>query len=640
MKYTYSESAQLRIAEQGIAAITAFIEELSPVAQSKILVTRPPIPGFRKSGPALVKKQRELLAAAIGHLPNDNHRTKPLDWMAFGAIWSFWGHQKFSDAFPSGPFDFADISSEEALDFVRDIVGKCNSGCAREDVDRLVLFSGLPSTDSLSAFIARLPLRATLERDRALANLPAEVGTLRHQTKEIERNVGKLTDELTNRLDGLEKFVRSAEKSAETTAVLEKNFADFERRVFASLSKEISAVAEKVSFFSKQVDVLRKDYEDAGRTFDAELSKKQQAFHKLVTTLAAEVVDVRSALDAVVERQQDLADSLKPRDIAEFSTTTDDRTSVSFEEKNPRHYPPTWINFGSAKTVKEMAKIESLFQLTQENVIAAGVRRSDSDHVARALASAIISGQLLQCCGSLADVLGRTAAASCGGDKVLAWQVPLGLNSTVEADGVQRVAEVGAAGALVLRGINRSAFEIYGGSVRDTVVCRHLQREYGGESLALIATYAEGPATLPLSASLVELGPLLDTDILSWGGSADWQSIEIGKWALGQQHFRSPLSVRDEIDEIHRIVDILKISPTKLWRIVFSRFVDVLFLLPSASFENSLSVALLTWVLPLAKAKGLTRERVENAVHACAIEQLSVAHVRNAIDDLSPEGDA
>lgn len=637
MKYTYSESAQLRVAKQGTAAITAFIEELSPASQEKILSTRPPIPGFRKKHPTLVKKQRESLAGALGHVASDNRRPKMADWMAFGAIWSLWGHQKFAAAFPSGPFDFAEKSPDEALDFVRNLVEKCNSNCAREDVDRLVLFSGLPTTDAIDTFVARLPLRANLERDRALAKLPDDVGALRHQTKEIERHVKKLADELKANVEDVEKAARCAHQSDIATKALQDSYAEFEKRLSAESSKEFLIVADKVSSYSRQVDALRKDYDAVRRSLDNELSHKHQSLQKHINALAEEIADVRASLEAVVESQRGLLESLKSSHPPELTTVVGGATPASCEEGAQLQHAAVWMELVSGQEAKEQVQIESLFELTQRNVIASGVRETDAERVTRTMVSAMIAGQLLQCSGSLADVLGSAAAASCGGDKVLVWQVPLGLRSTVEVDSLRRIAATGAAGAVMLRGINRSAFEIYGTGVRDAVVRRHLQRKEGIESPALIATHAEGPATLPMSSSLVELGPLVDTDTLAWSDSADWRSIELGKLVLEQQNFRPLLSFRDEIDEIHRLVEALGTSPTKLWCIVFSRFINVLFLLPGASFESSVSVALHAWVLPLAKVKGLGRQRVEDAIRSYAMEQLNVANVRSALDEWEPE---
>lgn len=637
MQYTYSESAQLRVAKQGAAAITAFIEELSPASQEKILSTRPPIPGFRKKHPALVKKQRESLAGVLGHMASDTRRSKVADWMAFGAIWSLWGHQKFAGAFPSGPFDFAEKSPDEALDFVRNLVEKCSSNCAREDVDRLVLFSGLPTTDAIDTFIARLPLRANLERDRALAKLPDEVEALRNQTKEIERHVKKLADEQKANIEDVEKAVRGAHQSDIATKALQDCVARFEKRLSGELSKELLTLADKFSSCSKQVDALRKDFGVSRRPLDVELIHKHQSLQKHVSALAEEIADVRANLGAVVESHGELLESLKSPCLPELSAVADCATPASCEENAPLPYTAVWMEVGSGKEAKEQAEIESLFELTQRNVIASGVLQTDAERVTRTMVSAMIAGQLIQCSGSLADVLGSAAAASCGGEKVLVWQVPLGLRSTVEADSVRRIAASGAAGAVILRGINRSAFEIYGTGVRDAVVRRHLQRKEGVDSPALIATHAEGPATLPMSSTLVELGPLVDTDTLAWSDSADWWSIELGKLSLEQQDFRSPLSFRDEIDEIHRLVEALGTSPTKLWRIVFSRFINVLHRLPGANFESSVSVALHAWVLPWAKVKGLDKQRVEDAIRSCAMEQLNVANVRSALDEWEPE---
>lgn len=636
MTYTYSESAQLRVAKQGPAEIIAFIEELSVDSQNQILSTRAPVPGFRKNSPALLKKQRELLGAAIGYMSSDNFRPKPSDWATFGAIWSRWGLQKFSAAFPSGPFNFAEATPDESLNFVRDLVEKCNSGCAREDIARLVLFSGLPTTDSVETFIARLPLKESLEREQALAKLPEEVGALRHQTKEIERNLGKLANELQAKVEDVEKAVQSAQQSVDATTALQESLANLETKFSASSSKDSLAIADRFSTYSKQLDLLRADYEGAHQTLDFELCKQYQSLRKHVDALSKEVVEVRAGMEALIKNQQELGDSLNSKHFSGDAVTVG-QTSTSNNDESGAHYAAVWMDLGLGKEPKDQEEIETIFQLTQGNVLASGIQQSDADRTTRTMVSAMIAGQLLQCCGSLADVLGTTAAISCGGGKVLSWQVPLGLRSTVAADEVQRIAERSAAGAVVLRGLNRSAFEIYGAGVRDVVVRRHVQRQESIEQLALIATYAEGPATLPINTSLVELGPLLDTDTLVWGESTSWQSIELGKSMLKLQHFRSPLEFRDEVDEIHLLVDALGVQPTKLWRMVFSRFVNVLFLLPGASFENSVSVALHAWVLPWAKVQGLKREHVEDAIRTHAIEQLNACHVKSVLDGLDSE---
>lgn len=637
MKNTYSDSAQLRVADQGVSAIIAFIEELSLASQEKALIARAPIPGFRKGSPAFFKKQKELLAAAIGHASNESRRPKDTDWMAFSTIWSLWGRQKFPGVFPSGPFNFADFSTDESLDFVRKLVEDSKSGCAREDIDRLVLFSGLPTTDALQSFIARLPLKVNLERDKALAKLPEEVGALRHKAGEIEKNVGKLADELKAIVGGIEKAERNAQKSAAATVALQGQFSDYEKRLSASSSKDLQIVVEKLSVCSKQVDALRKDHEDTKRALDIELGKKHQSLQNRFNALTEEVSDVRANIDAIVKSQQELLDSLKTGHLTKNGFVPVDGASERNSGELHLQSTTAWVVLGQGNKAKDLARIESLFKLTQDNLIASCVRQSDADRVARTVVSAMISGQLLQCSGSLADVLGTAAAASCGGEQVLSWQVPLGLKSTSEADSVQRIAESGAAGALMLKGINRSAFEIYGSGIRDTIVRRHFQREEGREQLGLIATYAEGPATLPINTSLVELGPLVDTDTLKWDERANWHGMELGKSVVEVKNFRSPLSFRDEIDEIHRLINALETPTTKLWHIVFSKFVNVLFLLPDADFNNCVSTALHAWVLPLAKVKGLGRERVEDAIRTCAIEQLNFSDIRKALDDLPTE---
>lgn len=150
------------------------------------------------------------------------------------------------------------------------------------------------------------------------------------------------------------------------------------------------------------------------------------------------------------------------------------------------------------------------------NLLAVGVTKGAAVSVARQTVAALIAGQMVQFSGSLADMAADAVAAAIGGPTYHEWRVPVGLVSDEAASNcVEVVAE--SSGCLLLKGANLSAFEVYGAAVRDIVMRRQFSASSNGR-LALIASWAQGPAAFPNGGTLAELGPVFDTDTLPMRG--------------------------------------------------------------------------------------------------------------------------
>ncbi|RKE25911.1 hypothetical protein B0G76_7485 [Paraburkholderia sp. BL23I1N1] len=636
MSFTYSKTAKQRIAQQGVSSITAFLEEVPLAVRKKVIANLPAIPGFRKNSATEFKKQFEKLAGAIGHAPDEKFRATNSEWQAFGLIWAWWANERFSEAFPKGPYNFADISEKGALEFVRNLVEGKKSGCAREDIERLVLFSGLPTTDAMSALVDALPLRVKLERDRALAKLPEDVAGLQLKVSDIGRATEKLVQDMRTTVAEATAASSGAKHASDEIEDIKRKLSELHKVAPNSQSKEMAAITDNLAAQTKHFDSHLKMSLDAWQASESDLRSKTNALQKSVSALASEMSSIRTSLASAEDRFKLVAEALKAR--SDVSTVWDEA-----QERGPTVIAGTvkWVNASVDAEPVRVELLEAILRLVHENFIAAGVRSADADRVARTVVSATLAGQLIQYCGSLADVLGFATATSLGAGKALSWQVPLGLCDGVDVDALLKKAaeNVPKTHALLLRGVNRSAFEIYGTGIRDVVLQRQFSRR--GEAvgqIGLIATWADGPATLPGGSPLVELGPVVDSDSLTWATSADFSKIRTGEIAFEQSSIRDAQSaIGEEIAEVMRMVDAVGLPQSRFWRMAFLRFVNILFVLPGSTYAANLSIALSAWVLPWAKAKGVARETIEGAINSCAAEQLKVASVRSALDELLAE---
>ncbi|WP_124487166.1 MULTISPECIES: hypothetical protein [unclassified Burkholderia] len=641
MRFTYSDSAKRRVAQQGASSIVAFIEEVSSGLRNKIVATLPRVPGFRPNGPHVLKKKCELLAAAISHtLDEKSPRASSVDWNALGFLWAAWGREKFTH-FPDGPYDFEYATEQEAHEFLRKLIESEKAGCAREDIERLMLFSGLPSVESISAFVDALPARATLERDRALAKLPDDVATLRHQILDVKQDLENVLLDVDAARAGAVAAANTVQRALDISGNTERRISVVEAQLSTGRSDEIASLTEQVDTLRGQLDALLKDSKDVWQVSVEDLRSEYSTLCSDLSGLASEVADSRRDLVAVCDRYEELASTLMaPVDAGPMPHDASGSCDVNVSPLQSPAGVLKWTRGSSGPQSARIDDVGEMFELVLENLVASAIRRTDSDAVARTVVSATLAGQLLQCCGSLADVLGGAACASVGAGNVFSWQVPLGLNNGCDVDLLLQMAEqqVPTPQALLLRGVNRSAFEVYGTGIRDVVLHRQLTRVAAIGQPSLIATWVEGPATLPGSAALVELGPVIDTDLLAWSSSSDVNKMRFGEIAIDVGHLEEVQTrSREHVSEVLQLVDALEFPPNRLWRLAFSRFISILFGLPGASFESNLSIALATWILPWAKARGLQRAKCEAAIVSYASEQLSMPFVRSALDGLLGE---
>lgn len=137
----------------------------------------------------------------------------------------------------------------------------------------------------------------------------------------------------------------------------------------------------------------------------------------------------------------------------------------------------------------EVGSVDVACGVIANNLQACGVVKNDAKRYARLILAAVIAGQLIQFKGSTADLMADAAAAAVGGAIFHEWRVPVGLLSEDAAtDCLEAVSE--SSGCLLLKGANRSAFEVYGSAIRDLVARRQFSL-MADARLVLIASWTQ-----------------------------------------------------------------------------------------------------------------------------------------------------
>ncbi|WP_322047431.1 hypothetical protein [Paraburkholderia sp. J67] len=642
MIFSFPYEARKRIADMGTAEISAFLDETPIVLRRKIFATLPKIDGFRKNTDPGFRKDSERLVNALAHAPASKTGTSSKDWKAFEALWSAWGHERFENAFASALEAYEAAGKEDALLFLRQLVAHSADGCAQEDVRRLVEFGGLLATDGVTAFVEALPTREVLERDRTISKLPGDVKALQEGMEGFALTIRELGRQLRQVSADVSNTASAASASSELSAEVSRKLNEMEHRPPGVTSADIETIRGQVSGRSEQLEQRLAQYVEASTTSKESHERDIETLQMTIAKLTGDIDAMRLSLAVAEENYQRAMDESK----IQLALLSEQKiASVTDGEASNRKPLSGLVKWSTTKPTSETHKLtdtRAIFEFAKSSFLKIGLIKADADKVARAVVAGVLSGQMVQFRGSLAEFVAKASVRGLGGERTLSWQVPLGLYDSCDADALLEQAEAKTEhypGVLLL-GINRSAFEIYGSPIRDRV----LESHFVGTGrlplgVALFATWVDGPATLPGDRALLELGPIVDTDDLTWSQDANWDMSRCAAISFQQDEVRKLIAnTKELVNESINIVNALDLPRNRLWRFAFTRFLGTLFALPDADYERDLTIALLSWVIPWARVNGVSRENVERAIGEFSTDQLQAVSVKQALSELA--GDA
>jgi hypothetical protein len=625
MSYQYCQEAKERISALGQVAITEFIEEIPPGLLTILYKRLPRVAGFRQGSQAEFKEKHKRL---IMHLANLQTNQKGVfDWTILGWLWEAWARTKLGEKFPKS--DNTDSIYDDGPTFLKHLADQFPQA-AREDVERLFTFSCFPDHPNTVLALERFTPAQDLARDRMVDELPIRLLEIEDSLKSNETTARGML----KRLEQLEAGSTSHASSA--TAMIK----DISRtsHMIAEMQIVQNAESARTNMLERVVDRLSTIYEKKFETI-ATVETRVVALEQSVCALMArgdgwdetssELDKTKAAIAALASQEVDWARA------AEHIRTIEERvTAMEGILANGRAGTRTkpQIKLLENKPIGPFVDIISVTDacdLIASNLQAVGVMKGSAISTARQTVAAFIAGQMVQLSGSLADFLADAIAAAVGGPSYHEWRVPVGLVSDEAAfECIENLNQM--SGCLLLKRANLSAFEVYGTAIREVIVRRQFA-EYDCGPLALIASWAQGPAAFPGGGMLAELGPVFDTDTLSIRGvSAKLPQLQFGRLAKGSWRQIEGYKIEVPARTATEFMDLLsevELEGNNLWKRVVSHIYAILSAMPGGNSPENLHSLLVSWALPYAKATGGPAEKIAQIASREIAEQRAAAIV-------------
>jgi chaperonin cofactor prefoldin len=511
MPYKYSHQARERISSLGRDEINNFIEEISQRERNKFY-SQIKLPGFRKGSRLAHKEiQKELIEQLI-------HSKREAAWKQFETLWQAWAIEKLGDPLPLG--DNSELTPDLSITFLKHI-GESFPNAPKEVVERLFSFSGFPDHPDVGIELARI---SQITRDKFIDSLPRRL-------EDIEGRLDVVTKTISNtneRLGQLKVTVKSVSKHNIDVTKLQA--------AFDSLNTEFARFNSMKQSFDT-LDSAAKELTKADDALAGKINTLEQNLQTLILQgdewkdVAIEVAVLKDAINCQKEEER-ISTEKNSETICALSeriSVLERKSQGNGLESEPRVHSELSVHKHNEPFI-DIVSTKKACEIIASNFQAVGIQKGEAQSTARQIVAALVAGQLIQFSGSLADLVAEALAAAVCGPMYHEWQIPVGLVSgDVASKYVHTVAE--SSRSLLFKGANLSAFEVYGGPIRNIV----MRRQFGIDSygnFVLIASWAKGPAAFREGGTLAELGPVFDTDSFAMRGiSARLPELKFGRLA-------------------------------------------------------------------------------------------------------------
>ncbi|KJH65672.1 hypothetical protein [Chromobacterium violaceum] len=623
MSYQYSQEAKERISALGQTAVVEFIDEI-PQDLRRVFYSRlPRVQGFRPGTQAELKEKQKRL---IGHLIHPE-ASQTFDWKNFAFLWEGWARLQFGDTFPQS--DNVEPTADAGSTFLKGLVGSF-PGAAREDMERLFIFSGFPDHPDVAVALERFRPASDIARDRMIDGLPVRLGEI-----ESRLEVTKATaEDVVERIERLEATSASLAKNVEDASGGLGRSSNAVAELWAALDAE-SARSDRTEKLVDAIDTAGKKFAEATVVSDARTDALEQSMRALVARVdgwdrvATEVAALKSAITDFSARETDWAVATEAVNVLVERVAALEGILAGGNSGSVTKQRVRLLEHKPNGPFVDIHSIEKACVMVESNLLAAGITKGAAVATARQTVAALIAGQMVQFSGSLADLVADAVAAAIGGPTYHEWRVPVGLVSDEAAsDCIEEVAE--SSGCLLLKGANLSAFEVYGAPVRDIVVRRQFDASSNGR-LAVIASWAQGPAVFPNGGTLAELGPVFDTDTLPTRGvSAKLPKLTFGrlmKNSWGQVEGLDNNASKPAAGELGELLKEAGFEGGSLWERIVNLVYATLRAMPGGPLEVDLHSLLVSWAIPWAKATGGPAEEISRIAKRELAERRAEASV-------------
>lgn len=591
----YCDEAKLRVAQQGSKELQAFFDELPASERALAIKPLPAVDGFRKNSSAEVKERTKKFINVLVHASDPRFRNHDIEWGVFGWVWGYFAFKKFGDSFFLDPTELNAMGPSGAQHFLQELIRRCDESiCDRETIEKLLLYGPFADSEEASKLVGTLPSRAKLDQELELSRLPNRVTILSERVDALEVSLDSNRQELDKVAFRMSSAGESSSRLEEKVGVIDAKLEELRDSSLLStkeVDRKLSLVRQELSeavslsgVYGERLDSISSGERDSARRID-EVLVSLTALERSVRLLEA-----NSQIDRAIEANE--------------GTGVSNCVGLHRVERDWGRTPVSESGYEEARGI------------LCENFLAAGIASEDADMLAQITFAAAVSGQLIQFSGSLADILAEATSVSLSGREEFTWHVPLGLCDGELTNVVLTRMKSKKEGVrcLVLKGVNRSAFEIYGDALRDQILRRQLGCDECLDFGPIIATWVDGPSVLQGGVPLLELGPMVNSDQLKWGRTR-WGKLQPSVFVPTLQDMHaSKASLSQEKADILEAIEGLGLRRTQLRHRLLQRALTVLMRDDKGNSNQAFNLMLAAWVIPWAMAHEVRRSDFEHAL--------------------------
>lgn len=487
-----------RLRVYGERELLGFIEEITSKNDKELLRVLPSVDGFRKdSAKSLPTRKRTMLTHFLKKGGTADNKARADS--AYYYLWRAWAEQHLPDVegltgLLSGiekvaRKDDSTVTLDEAVEGLFRYLHEQSflNHCSSETLTRLLYFSPFAVTERLERLVASAKPEIAVGKDRALSTLPDRLHDDEELLKSLQVRFGELADEVA----GLSATVRQAPEPP-------NSLPDPQTR--------LDALEERIAELSLQLQQAS-DGQKTARETEAAVSARLAAIERSSAELEGLWTDIDDRSTGMEnEFRQNLAA------LADAVATPNANPPVAQQAVSASVVPALRVALpgGRPADVKTLHSGVDAAALLAANLTATGLKPSMAGFFAEELLAAVVTGRVLFLKGALAPEVARAVALSLAAEHGVRARVPVGFvdASHLDEDTIMLLpAQRKSVAVLVLERVNNAPLEVLADALAE------LAR---AENVFVIATMSDGLSALPDQPLYLQLGPILDTDVLDW----------------------------------------------------------------------------------------------------------------------------
>ena len=590
---TYPAEARARIKRMPRDRFNLFLGEIPKRALKTVLRRLKPIDGFRPDSDAAMDEQRRRL---LKRLTEDAASSFGSDsyWSVFQSLWFQWVQHKLHSSPILAPLkSFINAEDADRKVALEDLLLVCMNEAEQRSISREILaglfeFGPFCLDADTEEVVAAASLGSDLTGQQLLARLPPILNDIEARFKsvekiasELETQIDRLAEETkpnaandrdqAKRLklitDDLELIKRSHAELSGQNELIARKFAAFD---IASLSKRVSSLESNIAQY-------RLDWDQRSKTLSASVAEIQQN----LSTRAVTGVGARPT-----------------------SGSSSSEREISFENFE--------VPFDFSRHEKEIQSASELAHAIGQNLISVGMNREQTTRVGMEICAALCSGQFVTLSGSFGVLTALAAMVATSSITRVAY-VPIGCHDS--RGGLERKVRDACTTEMATNfffdGANRSALDAYADGLIEMV----LLRQSGIVCLADASFFCrtvDGPTGLAPTPAYTSIGPVIDTDAMSWRKNTKEIALFCRKKGRGPLSFGDAgHTAPDSLKDLMALLDTATTRNRKGFELTVRNAAAWLHSIgPSLKVDDSgIGASLLaSWFLPYVRSCGMREE--------------------------------